>query len=483
MSKLLVLGMGPLLEKGVRHFGAHCLRTWSFVKPLIDDGHEVRLLTLPIFDPDNPLMHTTGLTARSCEGFTYCSFNNMDFNYIQTTTTEMARSFAPDAIIGVNIVPAWAAAQIPLTVPLWADLYGYEMTEKQGRAARTESDEPLMEAWRRESVVARRADKLSTASRPQLHALLGEMAAIGRMSQFTFHYHFAHHIPSAYHPAFIEPPHAGTNPILRGPVTPPDAFILLWSGGYNFWTDPEFLFAFIERTLQADPRIHYVSTGGAIEGYNNETYDRFARSVADSPHRDRYHLLGWVPAENLPAIYREADLGLNIDEMNYETFFGARTRLNNLMAAGLPVLTTQGSEISRMIEEARCGIVCPTGDLDSLVQGVLRLSHAPEERQRLAACAQTFAREAFSPERLMEPLRQWARKPALAPDNAEKLRRHPGLTNFLGLALNRLEEESGVAQNYDISALRQSYADLTAIRSKWWYRALRKIRKTFLPRN
>lgn len=471
------MGMGPLLDEGVRHIGAHCLRTWSFVKPLLDDGHDVRLLTLPIFEPDNPAMHTAALTQRRCEGFEYGAFTNMNFDYIHETATHLARSFAPDAIVGVNIVPAWAAARLPVAVPMWADLYGYEMTEKQGRAARTGSDESLVEAWRNESLVARRADKLSTASRPQLHALLGEMASLGRLNQYTFHYHFAHHIPSSYHPAFVEPLPALSRAVLRGVVVPQDAFVLLWSGGYNFWTDPDFLFEFTEGALAADPRIHYVSTGGAIEGYNNETYDRFRAKVEASSYRDRYHLLGWVAAEELPAIYREADLGLNIDEVNYETFFGARTRLNNLMAAGLPVMTTYGSEISQMIDEAECGVVCPPGDVAALVEGVLSLVRSPEERDWLAQRAQAFAREEFSPEKLVKPLRQWARNPVLAPDNAEKLKRSPELASFLDVALSRLEEEARVAQDYDLAALRRADRELSAIRAKWWYRVLRRAKQ------
>ena len=37
MAKLLVVGMGPLFEDGVRNFGAQGLRTWFFAKPLLDN--------------------------------------------------------------------------------------------------------------------------------------------------------------------------------------------------------------------------------------------------------------------------------------------------------------------------------------------------------------------------------------------------------------------------------------------------------------
>jgi len=473
VSRLLVIGMGPLFDDEVRHFGGQGLRTWYFVGPLLADGHTVRLVTLPIHNPPDPASHRAVLVQRAYAGFEYEAFSVADFGFMHENLTQIARSFKPDAMLGVNMVAAWAAARLPVHAPLWADLNGYEMAEKQGQAARTGNDEPLMGAWRMESTVARRADKFSTVSRPQLHALLGEMACVGRLNQYTFDYHFVHHIPNAYHAAFASAPDKTAKPALRGEIVPATAFVLLWSGSYNYWTDPSFLFEFVEAALAADDRIHYVSTGGGVEGYNSRTYEEFVKRVNSSPHRARYHLLGWVPAQDLPAIYHESDLGLNIDEVNYETFFGARNRLNNLMAAGVPVLTTYGSEISQTIEDAGCGIVCPSGDVGALTDAVLRLARSPEERRRLSERARRFALQEFAPEKITRAAREWAAEPSLAPDNAEKLRRRPGLASFLDVPVNYLEEMAKVAQDHDLLVLRQAHHDLAAIRSKWWYRILK----------
>ncbi|MBN1868494.1 glycosyltransferase [Candidatus Sumerlaeota bacterium] len=480
MAKLLVVGLGPLLEQGVRHFGGQCLRTWYFAKPLIDDGHTVRLVTLPIYDPDEPDMHKAALVRRSFEGFEYQAFTNSDFDFIHLALTQVARSLAPDGIVAVNVLAAWAAARLPVCVPLWADLNGYEMAEKQGQAARTGDDALLLDAWRREALVARRADKLSTVSRPQLHALLGEMASVGRLNRHTFHYHFVHHIPNAYHPVFAVPLPPDARPLLRGKIVPSDAFIVLWSGGYNYWTDPEFLFACIEKAMAASRYVHYVSTGGAIAGYNTETYETFRRLVDESPHRDRYHLLGWIPAEDLIALYHEADLGLNIDEPNYETFFGARNRLNNMMAAGLPVLTTFGSEVSRSIDEAHCGVVCPPNDPLEVAHGILSMVQAPEQCHKIGERARTFALETFSPGHVVAPVREWAHAPSFAPDNAEKLRRNPETVNLTEVALNPLQEAATISASPDLFEMRRAIVDLQAIRSKLWYRTLKSFKDSSL---
>lgn len=472
MSKLLIVGLGPLPEKGERNFSGQCLRTWSFVEPLLRDGHAVRLVTLPIAELKGV---PAALVRRKYEGLEYQSFTNSDFAFIHETLAQVARSFAPDALIGVNSLAAWVTAKLPLCVPMWADFYGYQMAEKQGEAARTQNDEVLFEAWKKEALTARRGDKFSTVSRPQMHALLAEMASQGRLNQHTFHYPFAHHVPAAYHPIFAEKNAAPAEKALRGKIVPPDAFVLLWSGGYNYWTNPDFLFEFVAGALRLDPRVHYVSAGGAIAGYNARTYDRFCERIENSDCRDRCHFLGWLPPEDLGGIYRETDLALNIDEKNYETFFGARTRINNLMAAGVPVLTTFGTEVSRDIEEAGCGMVCPPGDTHALIKCVLEAFREPERLRELGRRGRVFALEQWSPDRLIEPVREWARKPELAPDNAAKLRARPRLSSFLDATTNELEETAALVEKHGALEMRRDQADMEIVRRKKWYGVMKSL--------
>ncbi|NQU43467.1 glycosyltransferase [bacterium] len=481
MSRLLLIGFGPLLTKGVRNFGGQCLRTWCFAEPLLRDGHDLRLVTVPIYDPNDPAMHHAALEKRETGGLEYQAFSNLDFEFIHAKLTDLAREIQPDAIFAINSTPAWIAARLPVRIPLWVDLFGYEMAEKQGRAAMTGDTGALLDAWRKEALLARRADKFSTVSHPQLHALLGELASLGRLNRFTFHYPFAHLVPIAYHPAFAEMTPAwerrADEKTLRGPVTPDDAFILLWSGGYNYWTDPEDLFGFLESVMAAEPRVHFVSTGGAIAGYNTQTYEEFSRRVEGSPFRERYHLLGWVPAEQLPGIYAEADLGLNLDDANMETLFGARNRINNMMAAGLPVLSTEGTEISHIIAEAGCGIVVPPADRQALARAVLDLARSPARRLDLARESRRFAFEAFDPAHLTRPAREWAQAPALAPDNAEKARQHPDVPDLRALSINYVEALAAAAEEENVPTLRRDQERLENLRARPWYRALRAARR------
>lgn len=478
MPRFLAIGLGPLFERGVEKVHVGGLRTWSFVEPLLAEGHEVRLFTVPdrveSSESQGPCVRQTVETEATPVGkWSYEVYDRPDSAYILRDLARIVESWAPDGVVAVSAWPAWLAAHLPGRAPLWVDFGIFSMIEHQAQAVATRDDEPIAQAWRMEAQVARRADKLSTVTRPHLHAQLGQLALLGRLNRHTFHYHFAHHIPHACHPSFLAKAPAGEASVLRGKAVPEDAFILLWSGVYTRSTDPRLLHRFLEEVMQAAPQVHFVSTGGESAITPAPTYAQFRHLVEASPHRDRYHLLGWVPSERLPAIYRESDLGLAIDEANYETFFGARARICNLMAAGVPPLATYGTEISRLIEEAACGIVCTPGDSAELVQGVLDMVRAPEQWHKLSVRAREYAEAEFDARRLAEPLLEWASAPALSPDNAWRARTAPREARLLDIPLNSLDRRGMVMDHYDLAELRRAKLELDAVHAKWWWQPVR----------
>ena len=58
---------------------------------------------------------------------------------------------------------------------------------------------------------------------------------------------------------------------MRGRLVPEDAFVVLWSGGYNVWSDIETLLQGLEKAMDEQPSIHFLSTGGAISGHDDAT--------------------------------------------------------------------------------------------------------------------------------------------------------------------------------------------------------------------
>ena len=465
MTRILAIGTGPLLEPGVAKISGQCLRTWHFVKPLLDAGHNVTLVTLPIPDrnahaPDSPIV------SKQYSNFTYSAVQTHDSREILALVRRLFHDYAPDCMLGINTFPSFIACQVPTHKPLWVDLNGYAMAEGQMRARRYNDDKDLKFFWTQEQTVVRRADKFSAVSTPQAHALIGELGLMGRLNRWTTQYGFVTVIPNAVNELYLRDPDPGEPRRLRGVVVPSDAFIVLWSGGYNTWTDVEMLATALTRAMAQNPSIYYISTGGMVDGHDEITYHQFQKRIAESPYRDRFLLHGWIDAALVPAYYRESSLGLNIDSWNYETVFGARNRLTNMMAAGLPVLTTLGTEISNVIKNHQLGLTVEIGNAEQLASLLLDAASRPQWLQEIAERGQAFVREHYSYTRTTQEVQEWVNHPQAAPDTQRKVCLSASSEDPARVALNEVEKHYSLLTNFNLDEFEQATRDLEAIRQK-----------------
>ncbi len=123
-------------------------------------------------------------------------------------------------------------------------------------------------------------------------------APSGRLSFRTIGYDFVSVLPCALLPGSARDPlpaahrrsHAG------------EPFQVLWSGSYNTWSDVRTLVNGLERAMERDPRVRFVSTGGEIPGHDESTYGELVERVARSRFADRFDLRGWLIADELPAV-------------------------------------------------------------------------------------------------------------------------------------------------------------------------------------
>jgi len=193
-------------------------------------------------------------------------------------------------------------------------------------------------------------------------------------------------------------------------------FVVLWCGGYNTWTDIGTLFTGLEQAMAADERIHYLSVGASTYHGPDNVYERFLSLIASSPYRDRFHMLGWRPWSEMGAFYLSSDVGLNIDALHYETIYGTRTRLVEMIAAGLPVITSLGAELSYLLQEAGAALTFVVGDAAGLRQQILTLALDDDCRRQVAARAGHYATHDLSFYQTTAPLRAWVNQPSPAPD-------------------------------------------------------------------
>ncbi|MCC5876013.1 MAG: glycosyltransferase [Candidatus Sumerlaeia bacterium] len=408
MARIFVLGTGPLLETGSKIMSGQCLRTWHFCKPLLDDGHEVRLITVPIpgttGKPGDPLE-----IPASYENFDHGALTHNDEGTLLPYLKEAIDQFQPDALLGINAWPAFLLASLGTAIPFWADLNGWTMAEGLARGAVLGDDGDFAHFWRLEARTIHAAHRFSTVTSRQLYALQGEMAMLGAIDRHRVATPIGEVIPNAVHPLFAKLERKDSLPEWLD--LPASARVCLWSGGFNSWTDVPGLVLGLEMLCARDPDFHLVCTGGAVHGHDEKTWEDFQTAVASSLPPGKVHLLGWIELEKVLELHQSVHLGINIDGDNLETRFGARNRLTNMMGAGLPVLTTRGTEIAEWIEHRDLGVVIPAGDPAVLADSMFQAMHDRERVHARAVTARKVVLEEFLAANTMAPVLEWARNP------------------------------------------------------------------------
>lgn len=410
-KRVLIVGIGPIPLENPNFQHGTCLRTWQLTKTLHNDGHDLFLICFRVTG-------SPGAKDRSArkeihrDRLRYLSLTEEEFIYLPLIR-QYYEEFRPDCVVATNTYPSSILAQLDPEVPFWADVNGYFMGEGQAKAARYEDDHYVKYHWDILLPALLNGDRFSVTSTPQKSVLIGELDQAGRLNRHTFGYEFVGVIPTGREPSEPRP----SEPQLRGSLVPPDAFLVLWLGGYNLWYDMETLFAGLERAMSQNPHVHYVSTGGTLEGQDDYSFGRLRAMIERSPHRERYHFLGWVAFDRLDALCCECDVGLNVDAACYEAVFGARNRITDMMRVGLPVVTTVATEIGQVVAAEQCGWGFPVGDADAMAQAILCAADHREELRHRGEKARRYFERHYTLGESGRPLREWlAGSPSKAPD-------------------------------------------------------------------
>jgi glycosyltransferase involved in cell wall biosynthesis len=430
---IILFGQAPLPIGSNSRNTAPGFRAWHFAQALSDAGHVVHLVAIdttpgavvmPKFMQvgDNTLLYYFG-----------------ESQIVQDNTLEnLLREIEPEVAIGASIYPSYLAAlNLPASVPFWADMFGSPIAEGQAKAYVYQDDRVIEPFVRFERTVLARADKFSAVSNPQKYAIIGELGLMGRLKANTYGYEFVHTVPATTDEQVLE----HSERVLRGKIVPEDAFVVLWSGGFNTWTDVETLFEGLEKAIVLNPKIHFVSTGGALPPHDVKTYARFEQLVNGSKSKPNFHLLGWLPLEQLHNYYYEANVGIVLDKWSYEGVLGSRTRLTEWLKYGLPAITTLTAEITKDLAAVGGVLTFAHGDSEELTQVIVSAAQEPEKLKEMANNGRKFVLAHYNSKIACAPLLAWLEKPVPAPDNTITLAEGSKVGEFLE-AVNAQEASS-----------------------------------------
>lgn len=411
MSRILICGVAPLPFENTRKNYGPGIRTWQFARSLAEEGHEVHLLAVTLEDAYSaPPVEVETIEGVRIERLPPGLFVNHE--RIRSQVAE----FAPHCVIGATIYGSYALAIARLGVPFWADQFGHVMAEAQAKSALDGHADVVPYFWKLVEEVLGCADRCSVVSERQKWAAVGELGAIGRLNFRTIGQDFIAVVPCALLPASAENP----LPAARRRVHPGETFQVLWSGSYNTWSDVQTLVGGLERAMERNSRIRFVSTGGEIPGHDESTYGDLVERARRSRFADRFDLRGWLLADQLPVVVADSDLGVLTEKPIYEGMLGSKNRIVQWMSSGLAVAYNDIGDLGELLESRRLGLTFPVGDADTLADRLCWAADHPQEVAAMADRARRFAQEHLSFKATTKALVAWAANPAFAPDRGFK---------------------------------------------------------------
>jgi glycosyltransferase involved in cell wall biosynthesis len=411
--RVLVLGWSPLPFENTKMNFAPGVRSWQFAQPLANQGDVVCLACARI--PGTYPEGAPRLESFVRDDVLVFTMERADFEHGPFLPALMTR-FQPEALVGAAPVPSQRAVALAGELPLWLDTFGDPMSEAQAKmqASNLEGNHPLAYARLLSSLLVR-GDRFSAVSERQRLALLGQLGLVGRLTAETVGYQLACNIPccGSYN-RIVD----GAAPAEASELFAEDDFVVFWSGGFNTWCDIDVLVEGIDLAMRQNPGIHFLSTGGAIEGHDSMSYARFEQLVAASRYPERFVLKGTLPKSEADAWSQRADLGIVTEKRMAERELGSSGRVLNWLTQGIPVLCTSLSELGETLEREGGALTYEVANAESLAARLVEASRDTALLERIRQRGRELADDLWSAEATTRELREWLRHPRRAPDAA-----------------------------------------------------------------
>ena len=164
----------------------------------------------------------------------------------------------------------------------------------------------------------------------------------------------------------------------------PGAPVVLFSGRPTLVKGGVVLARAIPLILREFPQVEFAFTGGGGEEF---------LTFLPSSEAFRSHLtfLGYIPFDELPAVYASADLGV------FPTFYeNLPSRVLEVLSCGVPVVASEVGGIGEAVVSGTAGLLVPPGSPEALAEAILSILRDPSLRARMGAQARSSVIERFT---------------------------------------------------------------------------------------
>lgn len=180
--------------------------------------------------------------------------------------------------------------------------------------------------------------------------------------------------------------------------------MILWSGGIWAWLDPLLAIEAVEEVNRRGVECRLVFFGGARPA-SGRHHAAFREAVKQAAARSEFVLWHdrWVPFAKRWEWLHRARVAIMLHRRTPEAEVSIRTRMFDAMAAGIPVVATDGGFAAELVRTRNLGVVVEPESRDSVVQAVIRLL-SDDGFYRSSVQEMGKAAEEFRWQKVVEPL-------------------------------------------------------------------------------
>ena len=218
---------------------------------------------------------------------------------------------------------------------------------------------------------------------------------------------------------------AGKENVLRNRISGLDenSILLIWGGVLSNWFDPITLIKAVHLAREKDPRIKlfFLSTKHPNPLLPEFDMARKAIKLSSELGLTGTHVFfnpEWVDYNRRGAYFTEADIGVSIHKVHFETYYSFRTRILDYLKYDLPMICTEGDHLAEFIHGKDLGMIVRPEDEHELAAAILNLAGEKEWQEQIKGRIRRQKKQ-FYWERTSEALIRYCRK-ALAAERRKK---------------------------------------------------------------
>lgn len=243
---------------------------------------------------------------------------------------------------------------------------------------------------------------------------LGILNVLGRINPATYHDTIIVIVPTAA-PDELK----NTNKrLLKRKIVSDDTKIILWPGGIYSWFDattPIKAMSIVQKEIKNAALIFVGAKNPITPSASESGYSKTLDEKEKFSSKNIY-FSDWVPYHERASIYSESEFAVITHKEHLETELSFRTRAIDCLWGGIPLIITEGGEVSDLVKEYSAGYTIAPGDYKDLAQKIIHLLENPSIIKEMSKNVKRLVNERLNWDIAIEPLDRFCKNPYFARD-------------------------------------------------------------------